>query len=373
MLCLRHNSAVDASIDKFRYDSRLVLRVTPLVHISPNLLFQKVYGFDWSHYKGVRARKNEVKPDFRETTKGWDEFSKLDFGTKYCVVDTMVVLPMHQGDVDVLGDVKLELNNAILVLLDRIVIEAVHKHDELEGTGNRTDFDDFVASLSSTLRSAGIKFKFIQLGKHMWIRSLKIFDSGVHQGLSKADYALFLAAIKCQNMDIMTDDKALIGAINAKRGQNVNGRIRTATANYNKRRASTVWSIKRNLGRLIPEDMSTGWDCRLKRTEFLMGKAKIASIDHKNGNVSVDLRSIVKMSDKDLLVLQHKLSMQIRNSFFKWRPRESKRGATDGPARKKDWYRAHKDDDSIADGLNETQRKSVARKLRNKRVVDLDI
>ena len=33
----------------------------------------------------------------------------------------------------------------------------------------------------------------------------------------------------------------------------------------------------------------------------------------------------------------------------------------------------HKGDDGIADGLNETQRKSVARKLGNKRVEDLGI
>ena len=323
----------------------------------------------------IRFGKNDVKPDFKETAQDWNNLLKLDLEMKYCLVDTMVVLPMHQGDADVLGDVKLGLNNAILVLLERIVSEAAYKHDELEGAGNKTNFDDFAASLSNTLGSAGIKFKFVRLGKHMRDRAQKMFENRVHPGLSKADYALLLAAIKRQNMDVMTDDKALIGAINAKRGQNANGRIRTATTNYNKRRASVAWSIKRSLGKLIPEAALPRWDCRLNRTEFLIGKVKVASIDHKDGNVSVDLLPIVRKRkpDKDVVILQHELATQIRENFFKWRPRASKDRSVDGPARKKNWYGTHKGDDDIAGSLNEAQRKSVARKLRSKRIEDLDI
>ena len=56
----------------------------------------------------IRFGKNEVKPDFKETAQDWNNLLKLDLEMKYCLVDTMVVLPMHQGDADVLGDVKLE-------------------------------------------------------------------------------------------------------------------------------------------------------------------------------------------------------------------------------------------------------------------------
>lgn len=45
----------------------------------------------------IRFGKNEMKPDFKEAAQDWNNLLKLDLGTKYCLVDTMVVLPMHQA------------------------------------------------------------------------------------------------------------------------------------------------------------------------------------------------------------------------------------------------------------------------------------
>ena len=311
-----------------------------------------------------------MKSDIKEPMRDLDRFIKLDPVMKYCLVDTMVVLPLHQGDADVLGDVKQILNNAILVLLDNIVYEAAYKHVKLAGTNGTPDINDFVASLFNTLGSAGIKFKLVRLGPGIWNRSKKMLDDEVHSGLSRADYTLLLATIKRQDMDIITADKELIEAINSKRGQDANGKIHDAMKNYNARRATVAWSIKLGLGKFIPKDMIPGWDCKLGHTEFLIGKAKVASVRHKDGNTSVDLLDVVNMPDNNLLVLQYKLSIQIKKTFLEWKPKTGKGNSTDGPTRKKDWHGAHKNDD--VDGLSDAQMKSVARKLKNKGIKDMD-
>ena len=132
------------------------------------------------------------------------------------------------------------MNNAVLVLLDSIIYEAAYKHVKLAGTGVTPDINDFVASLSNALGSFGIKFKLVRPGMRISTHSKKMFKDNVHPGLSRADYMLLLATMKRQDMDIMTNDKALINAINAKRGKNANGKIRDAMENYNKRRAAVA-------------------------------------------------------------------------------------------------------------------------------------
>ena len=43
----------------------------------------------------IRFEANGVKPDFNDTSRDLDSFLKLDSGMKHCLVDTMVILPMH--------------------------------------------------------------------------------------------------------------------------------------------------------------------------------------------------------------------------------------------------------------------------------------
>ena len=118
----------------------------------------------------------------------------------------------------------------------------------------------------------------------------------------------------------------------------------------------------------MANDTRLGWNDGLAHTEFCIGKAKVASINHKDGTTSVDLQGIVKTSDKNLLVRHHQLSMQVRKKFLEWKPWKGKDGSASGPARKKDWYGEH----DGADSLDEYQRKSVARKLKKKGIDDLD-
>ena len=113
------------------------------------------------------------------------------------------------------------------------------------------------------------------------------------------------------------------------------------------------------------------WNSRLKHTEFFIGKTKIASVDHKDGTTSVDLLGVVKMPDKDLLILQHDLSMKIRKKFLEWKPGRGRGDSATGPAKKKDWH-GENENDAVTDVLDETQRKRVARKLKDKNSTDLD-
>ena len=51
----------------------------------------------------IQSEANEMKPNIKEPMRDLDRFIKLDPVMKYCLVDTMVVLPLHQGDADVLA------------------------------------------------------------------------------------------------------------------------------------------------------------------------------------------------------------------------------------------------------------------------------
>ena len=172
-------------------------------------------------------------------------------------------------------------------------------------------------------------------------------------------------------MDIMTDDKELINAINAERGPNANGKIRPAMTTYDGRRTAVKWTIKHSLDKFIPTDTIPKWTDNPKHTEFFIGETKIASVNHKDGTTSVNLRGVVKTSNANLQVLQYKLTIQMKEKFLNWKPGIGKDDSATGPAKKKDWYGEHRNDD--VDGLDEAQRKSVARKLKNKDITDLDI
>ena len=107
---------------------------------------------------------------------------------------------------------------------------------------------------------AGIRYKFVRLGVDMHISVQKMLDDEMHPGLSNVDYTLLLAAMERPNMDVMTDDKALSGAISNRRDSKANGQIRSATSSYCKRRWFTARSVKRKLGNYIPGNARPSWE-----------------------------------------------------------------------------------------------------------------
>ena len=239
--------------------------------------------------------------NFKKSVWSTDKFSDLDSKTKYCLVDTMVALPIHQGDPDVITDVKRELHNATLILLKRIVGEAIHKHDEIKDNNEVTDIRDFVASLSSRLESAGIRFQLVQLEPGMPALVQKMCNDRPHGGLSVVDYTLLFVAKMYPDMDVMTEDKHLIGAIESERISKAKGVIRHGMLNYNKRRGDTAWFIRCELGKYIKRDIHVKWDDQLQHTEFLIKGVRMISINYSlEKNVQVVLLSEAKKYVKDL-------------------------------------------------------------------------
>ena len=290
-------------------------------------------------------------------SRAGDEFASLDPSTKYCLVDTMVLLPLVQGDPDVTKDAKLELGGATLVLLNRIVGEAAHKYDEMKGGNGKTDFEDFAILLSERLESAGIAFTFVRFERSMNRHWRSMVDSATHPNLSPADYALLCAAMKRPDMDFMTDDRGLSGSIDAERGHGAKGKRRSATLNYSRRRSDTAKLVKIRLSEYIPENAYVYWDYHLQRTEFLIGDVVAMAVDHSNGGVHVDLSTWVKNANK-AASLQSELGKEIQAFFTRWKPARGKRNS----ARGKGWYTQRRDDDYDVDGLGSTVRGNRSRR-----------
>ena len=268
-------------------------------------------------------------------------FLGLDPSTKYCLVDTMVLLPLRRADPDVTRDVKTELNGATLVLLNRIVGEATSKRNELETGDGEIDYTDFASSLAAQLKSTGIAARFVGFDYQMSRFWASMVDGRAHPSLSPADYALLCAAVERPAMDVMTDDKALAGSIRQDRGPKARGRIRSATTNYRKRRWDTVGFIRHLLREHLPKCARGDWVDRGTHTEFLLGVAVAVSVDHDpRGGARVSSLPCVK-NPAARAALQSHIAEEAEKFFAKWRPSRKKKGADKG----KDWYRRRRDDD----------------------------
>ena len=278
-----------------------------------------------------------MEPDSRAD----DGFLGLDPNTKYCLVDTMVLLPLRRGDPDVTRDVKTELNGATLVLLNRIVGEAASKRNELETGDGGMDYMDFAGSLALQLKSAGIAARFVWFDHRMSKFCASMVKGRTHPNLSPADYALLCAAVERHGMDVMTDDRALADSIRHDRGPKAKGRVRSATVNYNKRRWDTLGLIRYLLRDYLTKRVRGDWVDRGAHTEFLLGGVVVASADHdQRGDARVGSLPWVD-NPVARAALQSKISSKAGEFFFKWRPSRKKKNVD----KSKDWYRQRRDDD----------------------------
>ena len=306
--------------------------------------------------------------NFKKSVWSTGKFSNLDSKTKYCLVDTMVVLPIHQGDPDVIAEVKRELHNATLLLLKRIVGEATHKHDEIKDNNEITDIKDFTALLVSRLKSADIQFQLVHLEPDMPALVQKMHNDRLHDDLSVVDYTLLFVAKMYPDMDVMTEDKHLIGAIESERISKAKGVIRHVMSNYNKRRGDTAGFIKYELGRYITKNIQIKWHDRLQHIEFLINDVKGVSMNYSlERNAQVFLLPGVRKHIKDLKS-QYELETQIQEFFSQWTPKANKKV----PAQKKGRYVQYLDDNDDLDGLDKAERNKLARQMK-KRNIDLDI
>ena len=293
-------------------------------------------------------------------------FSGLDPRTRHCLVDTMVLLQMRQGDPDVIGDAKRELRGAALVLLDIIAVEAAHRHGKQDGGHGMADPKYFVSFLSGLLKSRDIRFKLVRVEQGMYASVLQMLYDRAHPRLSEADCTLLSAAVGCPDMDVMTSDKALADAINSERGPKAKGRVLDAMSSHHGRRQSTAKLIRNRLGSYIPKGARVEWYDRFHRTVFLIAGATV-SIDHvEKGRVRVDLRPLVAKPDKKILKIQSELGVEVRERFFRpeiqWVQERLRKetSAGKGPAHAELGYGDH------AEGLDGETKRRLERKLRGK-------
>ena len=267
-----------------------------------------------------------------------------------------------------IAEVKRELHNATLILLKRIVGEATHKHDEIKDNNEVTDIRDFVASLSSRLEFADIRFQYVQLGPGMPDLVQKMYSDRLYDDLSVVDYTLLFVAKIYPNMDVMTEDKHLINAIKSERISKAKGVIRHGMLNYNKRRGDTAGFIRYELGKYTTKDIQVKCHDRLQPMEFLINDVKGISINHLlELNVQVILLPEVKKYVKDLKS-QSELETRIQKFFSQWRSKTDKKML----AQKKDRYAQHLNDNDDLNWLDKTERNKLARQMKKKNI-DLDI
>ena len=171
----------------------------------------------------------------------------------HCLVDTMALLPTCQGDPGVIGDAKLGLHGAALILPDRIISKAAHRHGKQDGGHGMADPKIFASFLSGLLKSRDIRFRLVRVEQGMYASVLQMLYDRAHPRLSEADCTLLSAAVGCPDMDVMTSDKALVDAINSERGPKAKGRILDAMSSHHGRRQSTAKLIRNRLGSYIPK------------------------------------------------------------------------------------------------------------------------
>lgn len=74
---------------------------------------------------------NNVRQNIDNPTQ-WTTFSKLESGTKYCLIDTVVLLPLYWKNQDMISDIRREAQNSTVILLNSIARETYLKNKGLD-------------------------------------------------------------------------------------------------------------------------------------------------------------------------------------------------------------------------------------------------
>lgn len=288
---------------------------------------------------GVERRLLKPRSSGAERVRGGQVFLGLDPDTKYCLVDTMVLLPVYYEDPDMARDVRSLLGGATLVLLSKVVGEAYFKCRDVEDVGGT--YEDFASTLAGRLDSAGMASVLVWFEDEMLEFWNGVMGERTHPNLSGVDYALLCASVRRPDMDVMTGDKGLAGSIRRERGRGSRGRILAVMSGYTGRRNHTVRLIRRRLGDYLPADARLGWSTLGRCTRFNVDGCMIASADAAGrSNVQVDLSRLVDDRERRG-ALESELGREIGESFRGWKPDRRKKDI-----RGKDWYRQHRDDDA---------------------------
>ena len=279
----------------------------------------------------------------------WTKFSRLEHNTKYCIVDTVILLPLYWKNPEVIADVKRVASNSTLILLDSVVGETRLKYDGLEDDDVTTDKREFISTLSDNLKSSDFELKFVKDRREIDAMEKKIVAEKIHTNLSSVDYTVLAVAKILPDADVITLDGGLMGSINKTRSKNDKGKTPFLDRyDYHDRRRSTAWFIKRALGSIIHKSDKVISDDLRTRTEFKIKDKKIASVDYQKKSAFVDLLPLTKKRNNEISNMEIKLKKQIKEHFFQWEYHGARKGSKKIAAQKKRFYRKQKRDDDYA-------------------------
>lgn len=281
-----------------------------------------------------------------EKVPQWTKFSRLEHNTKYCIADTVILLPLYWSNPEMIADVKRVASNSTLILLRSVVNETRRKHDGLEDGDVTTDKKEFISTLSDNLESKGFGLKFVTEGIEIDAMVKKIAAEEMHTNLSLVDYTILAVTKTLHDADVITLDVGLMGSINKARGKNGKGKTPFLDrCDYRDRRSSTAGFIKHALGDIIQESDKIMSDDLRTRTEFKINDKKIASVDYQKKSAFVDLLPLTKKRNKEISNRETKLKKQIGDHFFKWKYRGARKGPKKIAAKKRRFYSKQKRDD----------------------------
>ena len=166
----------------------------------------------------------------------------LDRSRRHSIVDTMVLVDLHRKALDSIDGLRGALTGSQMVILPETMAETAHKCRDL---GGWDDVGTFADSMVSRLDESGIEYLLAEIPESTRAaaseqHSKKEYPNENGKPLSFVDCLLLCSAMLHDDVDVITADGALAGAIVERCGPN---RTKTSRTDYYKRRDDTKWFV----------------------------------------------------------------------------------------------------------------------------------
>lgn len=206
---------------------------------------------------------------------GYSYWTDLDGSRRYCLMDTMDVVDVYRGVPDVIDGVRDVAGDRSLLVIPEVVAEAAGVCKELSGKG-WADLKTLESDIMSGMAAPGVPVAFARLPADVKAaaalrRANAEYENPDGVWLSLVDCMLFCAVAGAANVDVMTNDKALRGVVDAECGTS---RACTSRKKYHDRCARTAWFI----GVVAGVDY-IHWHTWNGRVEYHSGKVLVAVLE----------------------------------------------------------------------------------------------
>ena len=191
-----------------------------------------------------------TKVSYNDTMAQYVAWELLDHSRRHSIVDTMALVDLHRHALDSLYGLQDALAGSPMIIVPETMEETAHKCRDL---GGLDDSDEFIHSMEHRLAEAGIEYFLAELPDATCLSAIgqyvrEEYPDRNGEPLSFVDCLLLCAAVSHDNVDIITADGALAGAIGERCGQD---RVDTPRIDYYKRRDDTKWIVNKLSGKKI--------------------------------------------------------------------------------------------------------------------------